>query len=183
MGCRSDEQRESQSNEMVTALFGVVLVSEVLAGETGRLDLFGIAMGLASAALFATYTLLSEAAEAAYGPVDAVFRAFGAASIFWIVVQVPRGWPHALFDPSNIGAVVFVGIAGTLVPFVLYVWGVARVRSERASIAATLEPVLAALFAWLWLDQSLSLMQIAGGVVVIAAVGALHARRSEESGR
>ena len=164
---------------LFAAVLGVVLVSEVLAGDLGRLDLFGIAMGLASAALFATYTLLSEKAEAAYGPLGAVTRAFVVAAVFWAVVQIPFGWPEALFEATNVGPVLFVGIAGTLVPFLLYVWGVGHIRSERASIAATLEPVLAALFAWIWLDQSLSPMQIAGGALVLLAVATLHARRVE----
>ena len=161
---------------LLGALTGVVLVSEVLTGELGSVDLFGIAMGFASAALFASYTLLSEPVSNRFGPLGAVFRAFTIASIFWVLVQVPRGWPHDLFDPRNIGLVLFVGLAGTLVPFLLYVWGVSRVRAERASIAATLEPVLAALFAWMWLDQSLSAMQIAGGVLVIISIGALQRR-------
>lgn len=164
---------------LVAAVTGVVLVSELLTGDVGKLDLFGIAMGLASAVLFATYTLLSERAEEAYGPLGAVLRAFIVASVFWIVVQVPFGWPGSLFEPENVLPVLFVGVAGTLVPFLLYVWGVARIRSERASIAATLEPVLAALFAWMWLGQSLSAMQIGGGALVLAAVTSLHATRPE----
>ncbi|MDQ4143802.1 MAG: EamA family transporter [Actinomycetota bacterium] len=166
---------------LVAALTGVILVSELLAGELGRLDFFGIAMGLASAALFATYTLLSEKAEAHYGPVGAMARAFGTASIFWILVQLPSGWPSALFEPAHLVPVLFVGVAGTLVPFLLYVWGVARIRSERASIAATLEPVLAAVFAWIWLDQSLSPTQLAGGTLVLVAVGSLHAARVDSA--
>ena len=161
---------------LLGALTGVVLVSEVLTGELGTVDLFGIAMGLASAALFASYTLLSEPVSNRFGPLGAVFRAFTIASIFWVVVQVPRGWPDELFETRNLGLVLFVGLAGTLVPFLLYVWGVSRVRAERASIAATLEPVLAALFAWMWLDQSLSAMQAAGGVLVIVSIGALQRR-------
>ncbi len=35
---------------------------------------------------------------------------------------------------------------------------------------ATLEPVLASIIAWFLLDQALSATQIAGGVVVLAAV-------------
>jgi drug/metabolite transporter, DME family len=159
------------------AIAGVILVSEVLAGDLGRLDALGIVMGLASAVLFASYTLLSEPAGAAYGPLNAVFRAFAVASVIWIAVQIPRGWPATLFESNNILPVAFVGLAGTLVPFSLYVWGVRRVRAERASIAATLEPVLAALFAYVWLEESLSPMQLLGGVLVIAAVGTLQIER------
>jgi drug/metabolite transporter, DME family len=159
------------------AVVGVVLVSGLVGGRIGSLDAFGIAMGLASAVLFATYTLVSEPAERVYGPVQTIHRAFGVAAVIWIVAQIPRGWPSDLFEARNVPLVLLVGIAGTLLPFLLYVWGVGRVRSERASIAATLEPVLAALFAWAWLDQRLTTVQLAGGVLVVGAVLALQLKR------
>ena len=163
---------------LVAAMAGVVLVSEVVGGDLGRFDALGVAMGLASAILFASYTLLSERVERDYGPLNAVFRAFATASLVWIVFLVPRGWPSSLFEGENVLPILFVGLAGTLAPFSLYVWGVSHIKSERASIAATLEPVLAALFAWLWLEESLSPAQIAGGALVLGAVVALQVRRN-----
>ena len=165
---------------LLATIGGVVLVSEVLSGNLSELDVFGVAMGLASAALFASYTLLSERTYALLGPVPTLFRGFMFATLFWVVVQLPQGWPHSLFETDNLPAVAFVGVVGTLLPFLLFVWGVGRVRSERAAIAATLEPVLAAVFAWLWLGQALATTQIVGGTLVIAGVAALQVRRSRD---
>jgi drug/metabolite transporter, DME family len=91
------------------------------------------------------------------------------------MVLVARGWPSELFELSNSWRVLFVGIVGTLTPFSLYLFGVARIKAERASIVATSEPVLAALVAWMWLAQTLSVMQIVGGLLVIAAIVTLEA--------
>jgi DME family drug/metabolite transporter len=162
---------------VVAAIAGVILVSELPRGKFGTLDGFGISMGLASALLFATYTLLSEKVGATYGPLGTLRRAFPVAALFWIAYQSTQGWPGELFDPDNIVEVLLVGIGGTLAPFLLYLWGVQRVRAERATIAATLEPALAALIAWIWLDQTLSVMQIAGGFLIIGAVVAVQRRR------
>lgn len=168
---------------LVAALSGVVLVSEVFIAGTTGLDTFGVAMGLASAALFATYTLLAERVTAVYGPVGAMRRAFLVASAFWIVVQAPQGWPAALVSGDHVWRVLAIGVFGTLTPFLLYVWGMSRVAAERASIAATLEPVLAAAVAWLWLGQALRPAQIAGGVLVLGAVVSLNVvpRRRRET--
>jgi DME family drug/metabolite transporter len=151
-------------------------VSELPGGDLANLDLVGLAAGLASAALFAGYTLLSEQTGMVYGPLGALRRAFTAASCFWIAAQFFRGWPGELFALENSAAVLFVGVMGTLAPFSLYLWGVGRIRAERASIVATSEPVLAALFAWVLLGQTLSAMQIAGGLLVIAAIVTLEIR-------
>ena len=106
-----------------------------------------------------------------------MLRGFAVASVLWLAYQAPRGVPEELFAPSNLPEVIYVGGAGTLAPFLLYAWGVGRVRAERAAIAATLEPVLAAVVAWAWLGQRLSPLQIAGGGLVVAAVVSLQSRR------
>jgi drug/metabolite transporter (DMT)-like permease len=46
-------------------------------------------------------------------------------------------------------------------------------------VVATLEPVLAAVFAWLFHDEVLSAPQLAGGVVVLAAVVWVQAHRPD----
>jgi DME family drug/metabolite transporter len=162
---------------LIAAVAGVVLVVELPGGAVGDLDGLGIAFGLASAVLFASYSLLSEQLSSIFGALGAMARAFLVASGFWVLYQIPFGWPGELFEPSNIPEVLFVGLAGTLSPFLLYVWGIRRVRAERATIAATLEPVLAAVFAWMLLGQSLGPLQIAGGLLACAAVVLLQVRR------
>ncbi len=159
---------------VVVATAGVILASELLTGELGRLDMVGILMGLASAVLFATYTLLSERAGEIYGPLGALVRAFSVAALGWIAFQLPQGIPSSLLEPEHVAGVLFVGIIGTLLPFLLFLWGVTKVEAERAAITATLEPVLAALVAWIWLGQHLSVMQLTGGVLAIGAVVSLQ---------
>src|SRR5918996_4581111 len=151
------------------ALIGVVLVSGLLIQGMGGVDAFGIAMGMGAAVMFATYTLVSERVGEDYGVMGALLRGFTWASVAWLVFQIPRGFPDALIEGSNLPGVLFVGIGGTIVPFLLFLWGVQRVRAERAAIAATLEPVVAAAVAWMWLGQSLTGRPPPGGGSVIAA--------------
>jgi DME family drug/metabolite transporter len=175
--------RRRPANEILVSVavtfLGVVLVSELFGGEIGQLDGPGLLAGLAAAVLFASYTILSERASEAYGVVGALFRGFVAASICWVIFQSFRGWPTELFTTEHLPLVLFVGLGGTLAPFLLYLWGVQRVRAERATIAATLEPVLVALFAWIWLGQALTITQMIGGVMIIGAVVSLQLKRHE----
>jgi drug/metabolite transporter (DMT)-like permease len=157
--------------------FGVVLLSGLIGSDAGPTDELGIAFGLASAVMFATYTLVSERAGEAYGVFGALLRGFLVATVMWIAFQVPRGWPAELFELRNVPGVLFVGLGGTLAPFILYLWGVQRVRAERAAIAATLEPIAGAAIAWTFLSQDLTGVQILGGVLCLTAVVALQLRR------
>ena len=165
---------------LIAAVAGVVLVVRPGSGALADVDAVGLAAAICSALFFASYTLLSERAEATYGPEGAMLRAFFVASGFWLVFQVFQGWPDALVDPDNILRVLFVGLAGTFAPFFLYVWGLRHVRSERAVIAASLEPVAAAVIAWIWFGERLTGIQIAGGALVLTALALLQERRAVE---
>ena len=163
---------------LVAAVVGVVLVSELPAGDIGSLDGIGLVLGLAAAVFFAAYTLLNEATGTRFGPIPAMARAFAVAAASWLVYQVPRGFPHDLVAPDNVLRVLFIGVGGTLVPFLLFIWGVSKVKSEKAAITATVEPPLAGAIAWLWLGETLSAMQVAGGVLILGAVAALQMERT-----
>ena len=69
---------------------------------------------------------------------------------------------------------VWVGIAGTALPFLAQFAALRRVASGIVGVVATAEPVIAAGAAWVILDQSLSAWQMAGGFVVVLAVAAVH---------
>ena len=175
--------RRRPGNEVLVAvllaLSGVALVSGALGSDLGSVDALGVAMGLASAVLFASYTLVGESVTRSYGFLGAMFRAFSIAGCLWICWQIFNGFPHELFDLANLPRVLLIGLGATLAPFLLYLWGVERVKAERAAIAATLEPVLGAVVAWILLDQSLGLVQIVGGALVIAAVILIQTGRSK----
>ncbi|MBD1911827.1 EamA family transporter [Leptolyngbya sp. FACHB-16] len=161
---------------VLLALLGVAMISG-LGDQDLRLDSIGLMAAGLSALFFSSYTLLSESLVHQLGATGVMFRGFFISSLFWLAYLVPQGPSMLLFQPAHFPSLLFVGIAGTLVPFSLMCWGIQQMSAERGAIAATLEPVLAALFAWLWLNQSLSLTQILGSVLVLMAVTALQSRK------
>jgi DME family drug/metabolite transporter len=167
---------------LVAATVGVVLVTGLASGDLGGLDPVGVLMGFGAAVTFAGYTVLSERVRQSYQPLAALFRGFSIAALLWLGALAPAGLPRDLWAPGVVAPAAFVCLGGTLAPFLLYVWAVAHVRAERASIAATLEPVLAAIIAWAWLGQALSASQVVGGLMVIGAVAALQAFAPAPSG-
>jgi len=54
-----------------------------------------------------------------------------------------------------------------------------HVPAPRAAVVATLEPVLAGVFAWILHDESLTAVQVAGGAAVLAAVAWVQSRRPD----
>jgi drug/metabolite transporter (DMT)-like permease len=152
-------------------LAGAVLVSRALEG-LGGLDVPGLTAGLASAVLFAAYLLAAElAGRRGAEPATTLLWGFLVAVAIWAVAAPWWSWPvGVLADPGVAGAVVAVGLLGTLLPFALAVGAVRVISAATAGIAATAEPVFAAAFAWLLLGQHLSPAQLAGAALVVAGV-------------
>ncbi|HET7516647.1 MAG TPA: EamA family transporter [Actinomycetes bacterium] len=153
------------------SLAGAVLVSRALEG-LGGLDLPGLAAGLASAVLFAAYLLSAElAGRRGAEPATTLLWGFVVAVAIWSVAVPWWSWPvGTLADPGVAGAVLGVGLLGTLLPFALAVGAVRVVSAAAAGIAATAEPVFAAAFAWLLLGQRLTPAQLAGAALVVVGV-------------
>lgn len=160
---------------VTVAMVGVALVSG-LGNSQLHLDGLGLMAAGFSAVFFASYALLSESMADRFGALGVMFRGFVVSSLFWVTFHLVRGFPVSVLQPATLPDILFVGIGGTLVPFCLMCWGIQQVSAERGAIAATLEPVVATLLAWLWLGQSLGMGQMVGGVLVLGAIGALQMR-------
>ena len=167
---------------LIAALGGVALLSElpeVLSGGGTSLSARGVAAAIVSAFAFASYIITGEYVERAAGPVGSLARGFGIASMLWIVIQATRGRPDTLLDSSLVPGVILLGIVATIIPFSLFLWGLARIGPSRAGIVSTLEPLSAAVLAYFWLDQSLSGIQIAGAALVVAGIAVVQSERVE----
>jgi drug/metabolite transporter (DMT)-like permease len=165
---------------LAAAMVGVALLAELptLATEGElRVDALGLLAASASAISYATYMVTGEHMGRAIGARRSVLRGFLVASALWIVVQATRGRPDTLLDRRFAFGAVFLAVATTIGPFLLFSWGLERVRVSDASIVSTLEPLAAAVIAFVWLGQRLSPWQLAGGVLVIVGIGLVQLER------
>jgi drug/metabolite transporter (DMT)-like permease len=78
-------------------------------------------------------------------------------------------------------AFFYIAVFSTLIPFGLYFKGIERIRSTRASITATWEPVVAGLTAYFVLEEMLYPLQIAGGLGVITAIVLLQISKEKSA--
>lgn len=165
------------------SLAGAVLVSGALAGAQQPLDGLGLLAGVAAALTFAGYLVTAElAGRRGTHPVTTLFIGFCVAALIWTVVLPVWEWPvELLADPQIAWRVVAVGLLGTLLPFGLVVAALRWISSAVAGIATTAEPVLAALLAWLFLGQVLSVPQVIGAGLVIAGVLIAQMTRQPEA--
>lgn len=167
---------------LVVSILGVVLVSKLLESNLEQVNWFGVGIGLTTAVCFAAYIILSEQLAGTGETIGILLKTYAVASLFWLAYQFTQGLPLNLLTADHFPKVLVVGIVGNLLPYLLFLWSIQRVPAERAAIVATLEPVVAAILAWLWFGQTLTLLQIIGGVLIIVAVTALQLKGGPSSG-
>jgi drug/metabolite transporter, DME family len=166
---------------LILSMLGVVLVSKLLESNLAQVNWFGIAIGLTTAVCFAAYIILSEQLAGTGDSIDILLKTYSVASLFWLAYQLTQGLPLALLTPDHFPKVLVVGMIGNLLPYLLFLWSIQRVPAEQAAIVATLEPVVAAILAWLWFSQTLTVLQIIGGLLIIGAVTTLQLKGNQLS--
>src|SRR3954471_7214103 len=156
------------------SIAGCALV--VQAYEPGSLDGPGVAYAAGAAVTFAIYMVASERAGHRYESVTTLLWAFAFASLFWAVVQ-----PWWTFPFGDVDLLLGLGVivVGTLLPFICVVAALRPLPAPRVAVAATLEPVLAAVFAWWLHDEHLAIVQLVGGALVLGAVLWVQSRRAD----
>jgi len=129
---------------------------------------------------FAVYMVGSERAGLRHEPVTTLVWAFAFATLFWAVVQPWWSFPWEEIEGLEGWAQALgVIVIGTLLPFLCIVTGLRHIPASRGAVVATLEPVLAAIFAVFLLDEGLAAVQIAGGAAVLTAVAWVQSSRPD----
>ncbi len=145
-------------------LAGVTLLGWGAGGEL-RFTLLGLFFGLLAGFGYALYYLFGKLYFARY-PAEAVYAVampVGAVFLFPFVRSVPG-------DPRVWGVLFVIGFVSTYLAYAFYAAGLLRLEATRASVVATLEPVLASLFAYLWWGERFSPVGYLGAGLVLLAV-------------
>jgi drug/metabolite transporter (DMT)-like permease len=165
------------------SLVGMVLVVAG-AGTLGRLDLLGIGLAFV-AGLGQTFYVLAARHGFAHVPgAQAAALTMGGAASLYLVVALVGGAVGELGAPLRgtdaLWPVVVAGVVGAGIPTVSYIVGIRRLGAPRAAILANFEPVVGVLLAALLLGEQPTLVQLAGGALIITAGVVLQLRPRAE---
>lgn len=163
------------------SLFGLVLVAKVWEGFA--FDLIGTLGAFGAAIALAVYFLMSETQAKKRSAQAMIVWGLGVTGIFWSIFLPIWDFPVQIFSAdinlqgrfSDYSApgwllIAYVIIFGTMVPYLFVVNGIRRLSASTSSVIGMLEPVIAGVFAWIWLSQSWSAIQLAGGAIVLIGI-------------
>lgn len=176
-------QRQKLSLNSGLAIFGTLAGCFLVVGAY-NLQLFamnrvGIIAGILAAGSFAIYSILSEYGMRIYSPWTVLLYGMLFAALMWNSLHPPLEAFFHRYSPFQWGLILFIGICGTIFPFGLYFEGVKRIKPTHASITATLEPISAGVIAAVFLGETMGILQIMGGLIVMGSIVILQLNTPE----
>lgn len=163
---------------LVLAFLGCALVSGI--GTDSHVSTAGLLWGLGAGITYALYSIFGRfAIDRGYGSWTMTFWSFVlcfAASCFfcdWTLLGTV--WA----SPVEIGWAAAMGITTGFLAYVFYGLGLERMEGSRASILASVEPVVATLFSVLLFREPLGAGGVIGMVLVLGAIVILSVQKTK----
>ena len=178
-------RKQHVPRSMWTAVFlafsGLLLIAQVWKGLT--FDGIGLIAAFLDAFALTAYFLLGEKWSKRAPTETLMLYGFGISMLFWWVTLPLWTYPTEIFTEeidlrgqasgtlaSGWMLILFVIIVGTIIPYTANLIGISKTSASSASVIGMLEPVLAGVFAWIWLSETFNAIQLIGAAAVIAGI-------------
>ncbi len=135
-----------------------------------KLTKIGLVYGLLSGLGYALYSIFGKYASAKYSSLTVTFYTFLFSSIGVLpLCNLPK-LTVLLSSSANILWLVGIAVTCTVLPYLLYTFGLSKIGAGKASVIAILEPAVASLVGALYFGES---MGIGGGLGIITVISGL----------
>jgi drug/metabolite transporter (DMT)-like permease len=158
----------------------------------GFVGVWVLASGKIAGASVGTAALAGATASLCYGfginfvrryltgyPAAAVAAANLAVGALLLLPLALYSWPHHPIAAASWGSAVLLGVLCTGVAFVFYYRLIARIGAPRTSTVTYLIPLFGVVWAWLLLDEPLTLSMALAGALILAGVGISQQREKK----
>ena len=166
---------------VLLAFSGLLLIAQVWKGLT--FDGIGIIAAFLDAFALTAYFLLGEKWGKRAATETLMIYGFGISMLFWWITFPLWTYPTEIFSKeidlrgqlAGVNAqgwvlILFVIFVGTIIPYTGNLIGIKKTSASSAAIIGMLEPVLAGIFAWIWLSETFNAIQLVGAAAVIAGI-------------
>lgn len=150
----------------LASTLGLVLIIGVSGG--GNNDMIGILYGIGAAILYATVVLFNKAT----GNIDGITRTciqFLSAIIVLIpYVYLTNGFHLREIDNFGIINLLVLGVFHTGIVYYFYFSTLSHLKGQQAAILSYIDPVVAVLLSVFILNESITTLQLIGGLMILA---------------
>jgi len=149
---------------------GCILVTGILEGGAA-FTWQGIVIGLAAGVGYALYSIFGTyAIRGGYGSLTISFYTFLLATIVISFLVEPAAVVSQITEMGQWPLAISFALLTTVVPYLAYTKGLSGLPASKASVTATIEPVVAAVLGIVVFHESVSMLKITGIVLVLSSV-------------
>ncbi|MBQ7085637.1 MAG: DMT family transporter [Anaerotignum sp.] len=149
---------------------GCILVTGILEGGAA-FTWQGIVIGLAAGVGYALYSIFGTyAIRGGYGSLTISFYTFLLATIVISFLVEPAAVVSQITVMGQWPLAISFALLTTVVPYLAYTKGLSGLPASKASVTATIEPVVAAVLGIVVFHESVSMLKITGIVLVLSSV-------------
>ncbi|MBU9711447.1 DMT family transporter [Bacillus tamaricis] len=155
---------------LFTTFLGCILVIQLFPLNTANLSLYGILVGLGSGFGYALYSIFGKVALSSYSSLTTTTYTFLVATVALLPTSGLAGKGMAPWNMDALWISLGLGVIPTVFAYLLYTRGLHQVESSKASIASTIEPVVATLIGVFIFQDILTTFQFLGIIFILSGV-------------
>jgi len=165
---------------MALAFAGAAAIGAEQAVSVGAGDLGGDVLTLLAGIGLALYTVLGKRAITEYGAVRVSLLSNVAGAVLalpvalWQIHELAQAGRLSAISLETWGAVIYLGVLGSAVSYVLYFWALRYMTPARLGAVSYLQPIGAILLGLVFLGEAITRRVAVGGLLILAGVYAIE---------
>ncbi|WML46392.1 EamA family transporter [Neobacillus sp. PS3-40] len=155
---------------VIGTLIGCIFIAGINLSETSSISTIGLITGLGAGFGYSLYSIFGKFALRKYESFTVTFYTFLIATITLIpLTGIWEKW-SLIWRSDNLFWALGLGLFPTVIAYFMYTKGLEKMESSKASIIATVEPVVATLLSVIYYQEKLGVMQLIGAAFVLISV-------------
>ncbi|WP_312047608.1 DMT family transporter [Anaerotignum sp.] len=165
---------------LIMTICGCGMITGLFQGKL-MLTPMGLLMGLGSGIGYALYSIFGTfALRRGYQSLTISFYTFLMASVFMAFCVNPIHVVQEITAAGQWPLTILFAVMTTVVPYLCYTKGLSHLPASKASVTATIEPVVAAVLGILVFKESITVAKIGGILLVVGAVVLMNVGKRPE---
>lgn len=165
---------------LLLTFLGIILITNQTGEKTLVIPLLGIMTGLGSGFGYAMYSIIGKYALKKYNSLTFVTYTFIMGSIFLIPVLFTINPEIIKINFHLIEQIVLLGLFPTALAYIMYTIGLNNLEASKASITATIEPVVATVVGVLMFKEILFLQQYIGIFLILFSIILIQMKKKKQ---
>lgn len=156
--------------QFISLIIACVGLGILLWGPLVVNSLASVIFAVTAAVTYSIYVLVSGRYQKDVAPLSSSLYVIAFAGFALYLFHQPDLAKITTLSSQQMAIIAGIAVVSTIGPLTLFLAGLQKLSSSKASIVVMIEPVIAAIAAWLLLQEQLSLLQLLGAALVMVAL-------------